>query len=359
MTRAPAFSSFGGPGKEKLAAAVEQGRALRLVLPRSSLHIKLLVDNEEPLDFCLLRDQHMIEPAISAFGNRVVFIGREARLDRSRPDLFAIRRENARYYCSIATALDAVRVEKLIIFLATEPLEEFVVSSLPPDKVEIWEEGLMHYVDLEGTIFRLKRRAVQKLCGFHVRSLARSSIQKSRYRIRDRFREGSLILKRPVRARAPRDEILYIGQPLVSDGMVTSAVYVAGLAALAARLERPLRYLPHPREGDAAVGDLISRLPPGAVVLETDRRGVLEHCADWSYHAYLSPFSTALLDLNEPGRSYWVAGLVGLTGQGARLRRWVGAPISIPANRDALLRSVNDLRSEPTEATLPAPLGVD
>jgi len=346
-----ALAGLDGPGLPVLREAIAQGRALRLVLPRSSLHLKFLLDNAEPVDICLVRDEHMIGPAVGAFGVRVVYLGRETRIGGGQWNLPAIRAANARYYQRLGALFDAMRVEKLVIFLATEPLEEFLVPRLPATAVEVWEDGLMHYVDMEGTSFRLKRRSVQKLCGFHVGRLAGSTLDKNAYRIRDRFREGSLTFTRPEREQAPRDEILFIGQPLVSDGMVTMAAYGAGLAALAARLRHPLRYLAHPRESDAAVRELAALLPPGALIVENDRRGVLEHCADWSYRAYLSPFSTALLDLGETARSFWVAGLVGLDAHGQRLRGFRDSPVAILTSHDELAERLADL--SPPLATQP------
>lgn len=314
----------------RLAEALAAGRHLHAVLPRSTLHIKLLQDNDAPVDLCLIRDDHMLAPAVAAFGDKVVHLGREARIGGGTVNLPAIRGANARYYRNVAILIDSIRFEKLIIFLATEPLEEFVVARLPRDAIEIWEEGLMHYVDMEGIFFRLRRRLVQKLCGFHVGRLSGSTIDRDVYPVRDRFREGSLRMHRPRRAQALRKEFLYIGQPLVSDGLINLKTYAAGLAALARALPAPLRYLPHPREDDRAVETLCTAVGHDALCVEADRRGVIEHCADWSYLAYLSPFSTALLDLGETGRSFWVASLVGLKEHGRRLAAFRDAPVAAP-----------------------------
>lgn len=334
MATAPDLSRFSGPGLARLADAVATGRPLRAALPRSTLHIKFLRDNDEHVDICLVRDDHMLAPASAAFGANVVHLGREQRIGGGNWNLPAIRRANARYYRDIAALLDAVHLEKLVIFLATEPLEEFVVPHLPTGKVEIWEDGLMHYVDMEGPLFRVKRRLVQKLCGFHVGRLSGTTLDKSAFRIRDRFKEGSLAFRRPLRARTERSEILYVGQPLIGDGLVGLKTYAEGLQALARALPAPLRYLPHPREGMDAVKAL--REAAGLAAVEEDRRGVLEHCADFSYIAYLSPFSTALLDLAETDRSFFVAGLVGLGKLGQRLSGFDNSPIAIPKTREAL-----------------------
>lgn len=321
---------FSGPGIPGLATALADRQPIRAALPRSTLHIKLLKDNDAPVDFCLIRDDHMLAPAEAAFGDRVVQLGREARIGGGTVNLAAVRRSNFRYYRNIGALIDKIRFERLIIFLATEPLEEFIVARLPRDVIEIWEEGLMHYVDMEGPLFRVRRRLVQKLCGFHVGRLSGSTIDRGAYPVRDRFREGSLRMHRPRRAQTPRNEILYIGQPLVSDGMIDLKAYAGGLADLARALPVPLRYLPHPRENDRAVAALRAAVGNDALRVEADRRGVIEHCADWSYLAYLSPFSTALLDLGESGRSFWVASLVGLKDRGRRLGAFRDAPVAVP-----------------------------
>lgn len=339
----PDLTSFTGPGLERLAAALADRRPIRAALPRSTLHVQLLVDNAASVDLCLIRDDHMLGPAVAAFGDAVVHLGRETRIAGGNLNLPAIRGANRRYYRDLAALIDALRFERLIIFLATEPLEEFIVPRLPPAAVEIWEEGLMHYVDMEGTVFRVRRRLVQKLCGFHVRRLSGTSLDKGAYPVRDRFREGSLRLHRPLRAQAPREEILYLGQPLVGDGMIDLQAYAAGLGELARALPAPLRYLPHPRENADAVEALRAAVGHEALTVEADRRGVIEHCADWSYLAYLSPFSTALLDLGETGRSFWVAGLVGLKARGKRLRGFRDSPVAMPEALDELAAALSRL----------------
>jgi hypothetical protein len=334
MATAPDLSRFSGPGVARLAEAIASGRPLRAALPRSTLHIKFLLDNEAPVDLCLVRDDHMLAPAVAAFGENVVHLGREVRIGGGNRNLLSVRRANARYYADLAALAAAARFEKLVVFLATEPLEEFLVPRLPPGKVEIWEDGLMHYVDMEGPLFRVKRRLVQKLCGFHVGRLSRTTLDKNAFRIRDRFREGSLAFHRPLRTRTYRAEILFVGQPLVGDGLVDMKTYATGLRALASALPHPIRYLPHPRESADAVDTL--RAAAELRAIEQDRRGVLEHCADFAYLAYLSPFSTALLDLAEADRSFFVAGLVGLDKLGLRLRGFSDSPVAVPATREAL-----------------------
>lgn len=338
------ISRLGGPGVDMLQAAIVEGRPLRAALPRSTLHIKLLLDNAQALDVCFIRDDHMMAPAIAAFGGSVVHLGREGTMGRGRLNPLRVRDANARYYSDIGSLIDAINFQKLIIFLSTEPLEEFVVPRLPADRVEIWEDGLMHYVDMEGPLFRVRRRLAQRLCGFHVRRLAGSMIDKNSFRIRDRFREGSLVFNRPQRDQRYREEILFIGQPLVSDGMVALKAYGKGLAALVEAVGVPVRYLPHPRESDDDVRALTGAVGNGSMTIESDRRGVLEHCADWSYLAYLSPFSTALLDLGEVERSFWVAGLVRLGSHGRRLRSFEGCPIAMPESLDELVGRLSAVR---------------
>lgn len=322
-----------------LEPAFASTRPLQAALPRNPLHIKLLEDNAPDIDLCLVRDPHMVGRAVEAFGERVIFLGRERRLTRTDFNLFAIRRANRRYYGGIGNLLARLPLGRLIVFLHTEPLEEFIATRLPPSRIEIWEEGLMHYVDLEGDLYRIRRRAMQRLCGFHVRRLRGTTMQRSRYRVRDRFREGSLTFLRPVRAEQPREEILFIGQPLVEDRLIPARAYARFLAELSAALPLPLRYLPHPRE--AAVERFSELARRGGLVIESGAtRGVLEHCADFSYRALISPFSTALLDLGQPHRSFWVAPLMGLKGIGARLRRLEGFPIAIPADIRTLREAV-------------------
>jgi hypothetical protein len=56
-------------------------------------------------------------------------------------------RANRRYYAQVRDRLEALGITRLVLFLEGEPLERSILAWYR-GKVELWEEGLSHYVDL-------------------------------------------------------------------------------------------------------------------------------------------------------------------------------------------------------------------
>lgn len=321
------------------------GRELTVALPRNPLHLDLLRDNAGTVDLVLYRDAHL-KRAVEAGGARSLYIGRERKLGPDDLNLPAIRRANARYYSGVKSLFDRLAPGKLILFLHTEPLEQFILSFMPAQKVEIWEEGLMTYLPLNSAGFSFARRVAQALNGFHVANPFRPAISGETYRMRDRFREGSLRLVLPHRHAETRAEALFVGQPVVQDHLTSQAAYLKNMRRIIALSPLPLRYLPHPREDDGWLAVLSTAIGPGKFSIDPDRRGIIEHCADYRYGAYLSMFSTALLDINRFDNSFWIAPLFGFHKIGRQLAsardlpvRLISTDIQLRDHLDAAARS--------------------
>lgn len=310
-------------------------QAPTISLPRNPLHLDLLRDNIGAVDLVLYRDAHL-KRAVEARCARSLYIGRERKLARNDLDLPAIRRANALYYTGVKALFDRLMPGKLILFLHTEPLEQFILSFMPAEKVEIWEEGLMTYLPLNGAGFSFARRAGQALNGFHVANLFRPAISGESYRMRDRFREGSLHIVLPKRRAELRQEALFVGQPVVQDHLTSQAAYLKNLRRIVALSPFPIRYLPHPREDDNWLTQISTEMDKQKFAVDPDRRGIIEHCADYRYVAHLSMFSTALLDIDRFESSYWIAPLFGFHKIGRQLASAHGLPVRLISTENQL-----------------------
>lgn len=307
------------------------GSAAPLVaaLPRSPLHLKLLTDNEPGVDILFYRDAHLEGHLPAAARDRAVYLGRERR-DLASP--LAARRHNRAYYEHVRAVVGAHRYRKFIIFLESEPLESCIYDLIGPEPIELWEEGLTHYLDLSHPVAYRLRASVQLALGFYPKRIFRTRLDRTGLRVRDRLVEGSLRFVRPAGLGEPRDEVLFLGSPLVQDRLVSRRRYLHVLGRIAAASPVRIRYLPHPREDAGLLPEVAGE---GLLTIERDGRGALLHAADFRYRAYLSAFSSASLDIGRFERSFFTAPLFGL-GHVARALRAAALPLRTVETVDAL-----------------------
>jgi len=302
-------------------------------LPRSRLHLQFLLDNNAEPDLVLFRDEVIREPLERHFAGRTLFLGRETLPGRSLTTLAAARRANRVYYRSVAAALAPYRFARTILFLEGEPLERFLQTLPNLGAVELWEDGLSHYVDLTSDRWYAARGLVQAAAGFYPRHITRRRIERANVTVRDRFERRSLVLHPPGRGGMARDELLLIGSPLVEDRIRGEHHVRAALAEIAAASPYPVRYLPHPRED---LTRLKHRL--GTITLEPNPEGLAAHAARYHYTGYAAAISTGLLDLGQDARSVFLPGLFGLKRMARVLRDWPANPVAL-ADDGAALRS--------------------
>jgi hypothetical protein len=305
-------------------------------LPRSRLHLQFLLDNHAAPDLVLFRDPAMREPLEHHFAGRTLFLGRETLPGRSPAAFAAARRANRAYYPRVAALLAPYRFARTILFLEGEPLERYLMTLPHLGAIELWEDGLSHYVDLTSGAWYAARGLVQAAAGFYPRHITRRRIDRDRVTVRDRFERHNLVLHPPGPGQTARDELLLVGSPLVEDRILGERRFRAALAEIVAASPRPVRYLPHPREDVARLTERLQGL--AAITLEPNRQGLAAHAGRYRYTGYAAAVSTGLLDLGRYPRSIFLPGLFGLTRMARTLRAWPANPVAL-ADDGAALRT--------------------
>ena len=295
-------------------------------LPRSRLHLLFLVANGARPDVVFYRDGFMAPDIEAAYPSRGVDLGREVMPGPSPASLLRAFRHNRAYYAGLEERLAAHAVDRLILFLEGEPLERYLCALPAIRDVELWEDGLSHYVDLTGDLWYAMRGLAQAACGFHPRHITRRRMDRSRAMVRDRFEHRNLLLPTPLAGETPREEFLLIGSPLVEDRIVSRSRFVRALGEVARVLPVPLRYLPHPRESRQRLAEDGRQ---AGIVIEEDQRGLFEHAQSFAYRAYGAAVSTGLLDLGRFDRSAFIPGVFGLGKMEATLAAWRHNPVRV------------------------------
>ncbi|GGD59674.1 hypothetical protein [Croceicoccus mobilis] len=294
-------------------------------LPRSSLHLQLLAANDPGVTHVLYRDDHIAGQVERLFPGKGVPLGREQRPPRNPLALPARFAANSRYYASVRGMLTPLGIERLILFLEGEPLERMLVRWFA-GPVELWEDGLSHYVDLTSPLWYAARGAVQIASGFYPHGAMRRRADRSAMIVRDRFEARDLSLPKPNPA-PPEDRILIIGSPLAEDGIVPRARVAEGLAKIAAASPVPACYLPHPREDASALTAMIG--PIDGLEIAAQPHGIAPHVEAHGYAGFLAAASTALLDLGQFDRSLFVPRLFGLERMHRALSGWQANPVPV------------------------------
>ena len=186
-------------------------------LPRSTLHLRLLAANDPGVTHVLYRDAHVAPDVEALFPGKGIALGREQRPAKSPLQWPARFAANRRYYADVRERLAPLGIERLIIFLEGEPLERMLADWFG-GPIELWEDGLSHYVDLTSPLWYAARGAVQAASGFYAKGAMSRRADRTRMIVRDRFETRDLILPSPTLA-APQDRLLFIGSPLVEDGL--------------------------------------------------------------------------------------------------------------------------------------------
>jgi len=298
-------------------------------LPRNPLHIEFLVANEPGVDHVLYRDEHMAGLVEGAFPGRGIFLGREHRLPRNPAKALREIGWNRRYYSQVRERLAPLGIGRLILFLEGEPLERMLADHFQ-GRIELWEEGLSHYVDLTGPLWYGARGFAQILSGYYPRGAIARRADRSGMLVRDRFEHHNLSLSAPSLAPAGR-AVLVIGSPLAEDGIVPRARVAEGLARLAAASPVPLRYLPHPRENPREAEAMLAAI--SGIEIAPQPHGLARHVGEHGYRAFIAAVSTALLDLDAFDRSLFVPRLFGLERMHKVLNEWRANPVRVAGDR--------------------------
>lgn len=321
-------------GQETGAAGIgsgvpAEGTAITAALPRSPLHLRFLRASGVRPEVLFYRDAHLPRHMTAAEHACAVDLGRERRWPGE--PLTRVRRANARYYADVRAALDRWRIDRLILFLESEPLENCVRDHIGDAHIELWEEGLSHYVDIHGPAYDTVRASVQALAGFYPRRILHRRAARRRFAaVRDRFAHGGIPAETPAApASAPtrHDAVLLVGAPLVQDRLVGRRRYLRAVEEIAARARQPVVYYAHPREDTRPLAELERVFGTAWFRVAANTVDVATHVASNRYHAHVAALSTALLDVAAHGPSAVCPALFGLR---RAHRKLVGLPF-LPA----------------------------
>lgn len=292
------------------------GKSVTIAFPRNPLHVKLLVDNLESIDLVIFREEFMRKHVEMHFPTNSIFIGRETRpsLRKGLGNIIAVRSANKAYYNNVFTRILSLKISKFIIFLENEPAECLIIDTLGYQKVELWEEGVMHYVDIFNKPHFYLRKLFQLISGFYPKSIFRLRIDRTKLTVRDRYLNKNLVYLINPRTGIPIKKIAFLGNALIDDKVINSNTLASTLITISEQNNLPIDYLPHPRESVKSISELeeIFHKNDSNITVIHGLTGSLEYCLDNDYVLYLSPLSSTLLDLQKYEKSAWVPGLLGL-----------------------------------------------
>jgi len=294
-------------------------------LARSGLHLAFLEHNAPDVDLVLHRDERLGPQIEQMFPGRGLYLGRE-----QRPALHPLRfaqgfAANRRYYGAVRGRIEGLGVDRLILFLEGEPLERHIMTWFS-GAVELWEEGLSHYVELNSRWWYAMRGLAQVAAGFYPRGALSRRVDRAGMVVRDRFAQRNLHLPFPVRAPA-QPRVLVVGSPFVEDRWIKRDLWLRGMREIAAVSPLPLHYLPHPREDHTALPDLLA--PIGNITVAPDPHGIFAHIGAHGYAGIVAPISTALLDIGAFGQSLFVPHLFRQTLVAHALTSWRDNPVRV------------------------------
>lgn len=312
-------------------------------IPRSRLHLQFLVANGAEPDVILLRDATLAADVEQAFPGKGTCIGRETRPGPGPFGWPSIFRANRQYYRDVASRIEALGVDRLILFLEGEPLERFICELPSIRTIELWEDGLSHYVDLTSDIWYAARGLVQAAAGFHPHAITRRRMDRSAVLVRDRFERRNLHLPTPGAPASWREEFLLIGSPLVEDRIITSGALLRACQAVAHASPWPVRYLAHPRE-NRDNGERIAAV--AGMIFDSNPAGLIDHVSNFGYRAHGAAVSTGLLDLGRHDRSVFLPALFGLKTMDRVLASWHHNPVRVARDGAELRRFLNALPPE-------------
>lgn len=232
---------------------------------------------------------------VSELTNNIIPVQREA----STP--FVSVFENRRFYKQLEQLLHRYRGCRFIITGTYAPIWRFIIDRVGSDNIELWEDGLNHYIEMEKILPKYKFKEFFKLlAGHYPIGVFNSQYRKNELFIRDRYIHGNLVYRKPV---LPNGEVYFIGQPLVEDRLVSESRYRQVLTERFAG--KNVCYLPHPREQSRAWLNDIANITPISCSAE-------QHLKLKGASAVFSAFSTVNANVTVDTNQWW-AGDFGLS----------------------------------------------
>ncbi len=313
-----------------------------VAFPRNPLHIKLLADNYPEVDVVLFRERFLERFVDRYFSDKKNYIGRERRATKKYLflDVINVFFWNRAYYKRVGKLLGE-DVGKVIIFLENEPLECYFEAKYK-SKIELWEEGVMHYVETFNKTYFYLRKIAQLISGYYPRNIFRLRMDKDKLVVKDRFLRKNLKYKLEAVTSKPVNKIAFIGNALIDDKVVTAKQLASLLIEINNGSGVVVEYLPHPRESDIAISSLSQYCEKcDGVIINTGVENTLQYCTENDFVFYLSPLSSTLLDIQKFNKSAWVPALFGYQELSDGIRKAGVFPVHCCDTLDEVLGEIN------------------
>jgi len=154
---------------------------------------------------------------------------------------------NIQYYKKLANILDKYPSAIFVITCNYTPFNRFIIDYVGIDRIELWEDGMNHYIRMEQLGLSYYVKAVLKLlAGYYPKHSFDNQYRSAELSVKDRFIHKNLEYKR---IKLEGNGHYYIGQPLIQDGLVSERILYKTLADFVKKLNvATVYYIPHPRE---------------------------------------------------------------------------------------------------------------
>jgi hypothetical protein len=286
-----------------------------LAFPRNPLHVRFISQNLKSYDLIIYRERFMEKYLQEQKIRNAIYIGREfvPEILNFIKNPFKVRAYNEAYYKIILTKIIRLKIKKFIIFLENEPAESFFINNINNSKIELWEEGVMHYLPTYNNMFWFVRKVGQLFYGFYPKNIFRKRIDRKKFLIKDRFIKKNLKLNSsiPFKKKKKINKCAYIGNAFADDNVLSIKKLSNILIQISKKINTSIVYFPHPRESKKSINNLKKYLVNSNIKIYNDKLSTLNHFKKNTYLYYFSGISSTILEIDEPKKCYWIPYLIG------------------------------------------------
>jgi hypothetical protein len=245
---------------------------------------------------------------------------------------------NKKYYSNISNFIEQNGINKIILFNCNTSLSHYIYNKYKGQlSIELWEDGLEHYIlDYGGLNYYLKSIVKFILGAYKYNIFLKDFRNLKKLTIRNRFEYKNLkynYIDCPKKMKI--NKLLFIGQPLIEDNIMSMTRYISNLEIIASLTDYEVDYIPHPRESKILESNI-----KGINILKNEY-STEKYLEDKEYRFYLSVYSTVLLNINRFNKSYYLANIFGLNRISNKMNRLDFLPIKSPINLGELYNEIN------------------
>lgn len=214
-----------------------------IVFCRSPYHVDLIRNNLSRIEHPIIFLHLMPTKFLNSKSEIHVYIGEE-----SKAISFSSIQTNCNYYKNIQSTLEQYAPCKIIIFNNYTPLTKMIIHYWSQrGAVELWEDGLNHYLNEHNGFFYYVKSIVKNFLGYY-RKESFSIYSRKLTPVFDRFQQKNLEYNR-MSVFNQESRAVFVGQPLIEDGFITKYHLLDGLMQVLNTFNiEELVYIPHPRE---------------------------------------------------------------------------------------------------------------